>query len=340
MQVCRNCCPGKGALFFRCLTATLPGLWKIPVFTNGVRQMDSFLKSLLLFSVVLSVSMPALSQPNQLTPEEAAEGWQLLFDGQTAGDWRVVNGTRFPSEAWTIEDGCFKSGINPKISKDLIYPEKFTDFELKFEWKIQEKGNAGVKYMVHEIIQDPDRNQRRRIAVGLTVMLFLMPIGIAIGLFKGKIIKPFLRRILWIVCLLAVGFGFFYLNQAIDLTRPSNNAVGFEYQLYDDRDTPELSPNLTAGALYDLYPPLKRASRQPGEFNQARILVAGNHVEHWLNDEKILEFELGSEDLKQRIAESKFRRIKGFGEKAAAQISLQNHRDDIWYRNIKIRRLD
>ena len=70
-----------------------------------------------------------------------------------------------------------------------------------------------------------------------------------------------------------------------------------------------------------------------------KCVVKGNHIEHWLNDVKVLEFERGGEKLKQHIAESKFKNTNGFGETAKGHILLQDHGDAVWYRNIKIRTL-
>jgi hypothetical protein len=86
---------------------------------------------------------------NSLTEQEKAGGWKLLFDGQETSPWRAYANTDFPKDGWVIEDGCLKD-VGGAHGGDLVTEEEFTDFDLKFEWRISPGGNSGVKYLVKE----------------------------------------------------------------------------------------------------------------------------------------------------------------------------------------------
>lgn len=119
------------------------------------------------------------------------------------------------------------------------------------------------------------------------------------------------------------------------------SAKGLEYQLLDDARHPDaklgISGNRTCGSLYDLIPAVNKPPVPIGEWNHARILVDGKHVEHWLNGVKVVEFERGGPDFLAHKAESKFKDIPGFGEYPAGHILLQDHGNRVYFRNIKIR---
>lgn len=122
--------------------------------------------------------------------------------------------------------------------------------------------------------------------------------------------------------------------------RPS--APGQEYQMIDDERHPDgkRGPLYQTAAFYDVLPPAADKPRRPaGEWNESRIVVRGNRVEHWLNGKNVLTYELGSEETKAGIARSKFKSAAGFGDKIAGHIMLTYHQDNCWYRNMKIREL-
>ena len=126
------------------------------------------------------------------------------------------------------------------------------------------------------------------------------------------------------------------------ITEERASAIGHEYQMIDEEKEPDAKladgKRVTA-SFYDVLKPTKVATKPPGETNHSRILVKGNHVEHWLNGEKVLGYECGSDALKAAIAQSKFKTTAGFGDKIKAHILLQDHHSQVWFQNIKLRPL-
>ncbi len=121
----------------------------------------------------------------------------------------------------------------------------------------------------------------------------------------------------------------------------SHSALGFEYQVLDDKGYPEkLHPDQYSASLYDLIAAKDVQLKPVGEFNTGRILLNGNHGEHWLNGVKVVEYDLGTALFDSLYQKSKFVKHPDFPKKRAGHIVIQNHSDDAWYRNIKIRKLE
>jgi hypothetical protein len=127
------------------------------------------------------------------------------------------------------------------------------------------------------------------------------------------------------------------------LVKKGRAGLGFEYQLIDDDRHPDAKAgkegNHRCGGLFDLYAPKVKATRPIGQWNEVRLLVEGPRVEHWLNGQKVVEFQRGSEELKTLVSASKYKSIAGFGQASKGRILLQDHGDEIAFRNIKLRKL-
>jgi hypothetical protein len=113
---------------------------------------------------------------------------------------------------------------------------------------------------------------------------------------------------------------------------------GPEMQVLDDERHADGKSRLTAaGSDYALYPSPPGVVHTAGEWNAIRLVVNGNHVEHWLNGVKVVEYELGSADWEKRVADSKFKQWPQYGRAKSGYIALQDHGDWVAYRNIKIK---
>ncbi len=226
------------------------------------------------FASVLSIALAPLLHgaaltdvPNQLSEEEKAVGWRLLFNGKDLDGWRLAGKQSQPTQAWTVEDGILKKEHGVR-GGNIVTTETFNDFEFAWTWRLPTRGNNGVKYFVVE----------------------------------------------------------------------SRGLVGHEYQMLNE-DGGGLGKGST-GSFYAVLPP--NPDRKPfksDQWNESRITVRGNQVEHWLNGQTILAYELGSEKVLQSVAQSKFKNVRDFGCKVEGRIMLTDHGDGAWFKDVKIREL-
>jgi Domain of Unknown Function (DUF1080) len=115
---------------------------------------------------------------------------------------------------------------------------------------------------------------------------------------------------------------------------------GPEYQIVDDIGYPgDLKAFNKTGGCYGMYVPINKKLHPVGEWNSSRLLVKGNHVEHWLNGTKVVDYDLNSPDWKKRKSASKWNDAKGYGVASRGHIDLQDHGDEVWFKNILIRSL-
>jgi 3-keto-disaccharide hydrolase len=117
-------------------------------------------------------------------------------------------------------------------------------------------------------------------------------------------------------------------------------STGPEFQVLDNAGHADgKSPLTSAGSNYAVNPPAKDVTKPVGEWNAIRLVVKGNHVEHWMNGVKLLEYEIGSADWAARVQASKFGKMPGYGLAKRGYIVLQDHESVVSYRNIRIRQL-
>ena len=129
-----------------------------------------------------------------------------------------------------------------------------------------------------------------------------------------------------------------------ELNRGPGSSIGLEYQLLDDERHPDAKAgrdgNRTLGSLYDLIAAASDKKVRPiGEWNEARIVSRGRHVEHWLNGTQVLAYERGTPEYRSLVARSKYVVWPGFGELREGHILLQDHGNRVSFRNVKLRAL-
>lgn len=219
--------------------------------------------------------------------EMTNDEWITLFDGETFDGWRGYGRQDMPT-AWTIEDGAIKingSGrgeAGAKDGGDIIFDQKFKNFELTFEWKVAKGANSGVFYLAQEIEGEP----------------------------------------IW-------------------KSSP-------EYQILDNANHPDAKlgkdGNRQSASLYDLIPATPQNSNPFEEWNTGGIMVFKGTVVHSQNGENVLEYHLWTEDWEAMVEGSKFKGWENFidagGDNQEGYIGLQDHGDDVWFRNIKVKVLD
>jgi hypothetical protein len=264
---------------------------------------------------LLAGALLTLAAENTLSPEEKKAGFRLLFDGRTFNNWQDPAKKNAPGDAWEIVDGAFKTRTKARIKEDLLTAREYGDYELRFDWKVSAKGNTGLKYRLQrEVFIDSTKAQRG-------------PGGFE-GMIGREIANPMSNR----AKMTPDAMGEVY-------------TVGFEFQLIDDgghRDALSGSDRRT-GALYSMIAPREGFAKKPGEWNQSRLVMQGDHFEHWLNGEKVNEGSLKDPRVKAGV-EKRWKDVPAVRDallnpKPRGYIGLQHHGDEVWFRNIRIREI-
>jgi hypothetical protein len=116
--------------------------------------------------------------------------------------------------------------------------------------------------------------------------------------------------------------------------------TGPEFQILDNVVHKDgLDPRTSAGANYAMHAPSADVTRPAGEWNQAKILVQGPHVEHWLNGTKIVAYELWTDDWQRLVEGCKWKERPHYGRRPSGHLALQDHGDRVAFRNLRVRRL-
>ena len=237
------------------------------------------LASCLTFANLLAQSSaPAI---NTLSEKEKAEGWKLLFDGQTTAGWRNFNSNKI-GPAWKVSDGTLSLDASKKDNwqsgggGDIITEGEYENFDFMVEWKIEACGNCGI---IFDVKEDPQ------------------------------------YKYVW--------------------------NTGLEMQVLDNTCHPDAKIiKHRAGDLYDLISCSRETVKPADEWNQARILCNHGNCELWLNGENVVKFRMHTPEWDTLVKNSKFKDMPDFGKATRGHISLQDHGNQVWFRNIKIKELN
>ncbi|MGB1125629.1 MAG: 3-keto-disaccharide hydrolase [Phycisphaeraceae bacterium] len=239
-----------------------------------ITPLTTVLAAAFLTTGLLSISATQADDHKKTQPTDEQD-FTVLFDGSSTDHFRGYNKEAFPEKGWTLEDGCIRVIGKTRGSGDIITKEQYSDFDLRWEWKVAKGANSGIMYRVEEVKNQPTYK------------------------------------------------------------------TGPEYQILEDGNHRDgKNTKTSAAALYALIACNDKKTLKPiGEWNNSRIVIKDNNVQHYLNGEVVVQYTWGSDDIKEKIAGSKFKNWGEFMTKDKGHIAFQYHNDDVWYRNIRIKDL-
>jgi type 1 glutamine amidotransferase len=207
---------------------------------------------------------------NMLSPQEQADGFELLFDGRTIARWRGYRQAAVPAQGWTVRDAAIVHEAQGG-GGDLVTADEFGDFDFRFAFRVAPQANSGVIWHVLE-------------------------------------------------------------------TEEQTYMTGPEYQVLDDLGHPGVDGRHGVGGLYDLVPAAAAEVRPAGAWNEGRVVVQQGRVQHWLNGVKVVDVPCRGPEWDAMIAGSKFKDWP-FGRSDKGRIALQDHGDEVAYRDLRIKKL-
>ena len=208
----------------------------------------------------------------------------------------------------------------------------------KSKWTILFNGGSTEKFRGYNMLSFPE--QAWKVEDGTLATQTGVP---NIDLVTKEAYKDFELDFDWKVAKAGNSGVFFHMQETLTHQSGNGNSPNwldnYEMQLLDDINFNDTAAIRSAGSLYDLMIPTNKKLKPVGQYNRAKLIVKGNHVEHWLNGKKVVQYEMGSPEMNRLLAKSKFSKNPNYGKSPDGLIMLQHHGQKVWFKNIKVRRL-
>ncbi|MCF0197574.1 MAG: DUF1080 domain-containing protein [Bacteroidaceae bacterium] len=244
------------------------------------------------------------------------EGYYVLFDGTSLNGWRGYCKDHIPGK-WNLKDGCLHfNGRGEGEGGDIIFTHQFQNFEFEVEWKVCEGGNSGIFYLGKESATiEPAKDETVQLAQG--------PVKGTFTVHKDAKLN----------------------YQPIYISCP-------ECQVLDNERHPDAKLGATMGirqstSLYDMIVAKPQNAKPAGEWNKVKITVKNGKVAHYQNGVKVLSYQLWGDEWEKLLQSSKFSQknwplaytmLKNCGgEGKCGYFGFQDHGDEVWYRNIRVK---